>query len=96
MATMKEQRIVGVLKELSKRVSEYNTAMSDLIDDFNLKRRAPMQIRKRAQKCVAMACIVISRFTSIASSACIDRDSELVKVFNRRCEVFTELELFFH
>ena len=94
--TMREQRIAIVLNELSIRVAEYNTTMEDLIDDFNQGRRASMQIRKRAQKFIAMADKVMCRFLAIASENNISEDCDLVKVFHKRRATFNKLELFFH
>ena len=96
MTTMKEQRIVGILKELSRRVAEYNTTMQDLIDDFNNGRRASMQIRKASCKCIAMADVAMCRFIAIASANGIDENYELYRRFHRRRVAFNELELFFH
>lgn len=93
---MREQRIVEVLKELSGRVAEYNTTMDNLIDDFFQKRVASMQIRKRAQKCIAMADVVMCRFLAIASANHISEDCALVEVFHKRRATFNKLELFFH
>ena len=96
MVTMREERIIGILKELSQRVAEYNTTMDNLMDDFFQKRRASMQIRKRAQKCIAMADVVMCRFLAIASANHISEDCALVEVFHKRRTTFNKLELFFH
>ena len=96
MVTMREQRIVMVLNDLSIRVAEYNTTMEDLMDDFNQMRRASMQIRKRAHKCIAMADVVMRRFLAIASANHFDEECALVRVFHKRRTKFIELELFFH
>ena len=96
MVTMREQRIVWILSALSGRVAEYNTTMEDLIDDFNHSRRASMQIRKRAHKCIAMADVVMCRFLAIASANHISEDCALVEVFHKRRATFNKLELFFH
>lgn len=96
MVTMREERIIGVLKELSQRVAEYNTTMDNLIDDFFQKRRASKQILKQAQKCIAMADVVMCRFLSIASANHISEDCALVEVFHKRRATFNKLELFFH
>ena len=96
MVTMREERVVGVLKELSNRVAEYNTTMDNLIDDFFQKRVASMQIRKRAHKCIAMADVVMCRFLAIASANHFDKECALVEGFHRRRAKFNELELFFH
>ena len=96
MVTMREQRIVWILSALSGRVAEYNITMEDLIEDFNHSRRASMQIRKRAQKCIAMADVVMCRFLAIASANHFDEKCVLVEGFHRRRAKFYELELFFH
>ena len=96
MVTMREQRIVWILSALSGRVAEYNTTMEDLIDDFNHSRRASMQIRKRAQKCIAMADVVMCRFLAIASANHFDEKCVLVEGFHRRRAKFYEHELFIH
>lgn len=96
MRTMREQRIVWILSELSRRVAECNTTMRDLEDDFNHSRRASMQIRKAAQKCIAMADVAMCRFLSIATANHFDEDCALVEVFHKRRTVFNELEQFFH
>lgn len=96
MVTMREERIIGILKELSQRVAEYNTTMDNLMDDFFQKRRASKQILKRAQKCIAMADVVMCRFLAIASANHISEDCALVEVFHKRRATFNKLELFFH
>ena len=96
MVTMREERVVGVLRELSNRVAEYNTTMEILQDDFFQKRRASMQIRKAAQKCIAMADVVMCRFLAIASANKFSEDCALVEVFHKRRATFNKLELFFH
>lgn len=96
MRTMKEQRIVWILSELSSRVAEYNTTMSDLISDFNHSRRPSMQIRKDAKKCIRMADVMMCRFLAIASANHFDEDCAMVETFHKRRTVFNELELFFH
>ena len=94
--TMREQRIIEVLKGLSDRLAEYNTTMDDLIDSFNQRRMASMQIRKRANSCIDMADVVIRRFLAIADRNHIDADISLLSVFDKRRMKFIELELFFH
>ena len=94
--TMREQRIIEVLKGLSNRLAEYNTTMDDLIDSFNQRRMVSMQIRKRANRCIDMADTVIRRFLAIADRNHIDADSSLLSVFDKRRMKFIELELFFH
>ena len=96
MVTMREERTIGILKELSQRVAEYNTTMDNLMDDFFQKRRASMQIRKASHKCIAMADVVMCRFLAIASANHISEDCDLVEVFHKRCATFNKLELFFH
>lgn len=96
MRTMKELRIVWILSELSSRVAEYNTTMSDLISDFNHRRRPSMQIRKDAMKCMRMADVMMCRFLAIASANHFDEDCAIVETFHKRRAVFNELELFFH
>ena len=93
--TMREQRVVGILKELSQRVASYNTTMEDLMDDFLQGRRPSMQIRKRSHKCIAMADVVMCRFLSIASANHISEDCDLVEVFHKRRATFNKLYLFF-
>ena len=92
---MREQRIVWILSELSRRVAECNTTMDMLQDDFNHGRRASMQIRKAAQKCMNDAVVAINRFTKIASANDFDRDCAMVEVFGKRCKKNEELCLFF-
>ena len=94
--TMREQRVVRVLHILSDRLAEYNTTMDDLIDSFNNGRMASMQIRKKANKCIAMADVVILRFLSIADMNHVGADTSLFSVFEKRRIKFNELELFFH
>ena len=96
MVTMREERIIGILKELSQRVAEYNTTMEMLQDDFFQKRRAFKQILKRAHKCIDMADVVMCRFLAIASANHISEDCALVEVFHKRRTTFNKLELFFH
>lgn len=96
MRTMREERIFGVLAELSGRVAEYNTTMQTLIDDFDGNRRAYMQIRKAAMKCMAMADTMMCRFLAIARENHIEEDWSICKVFHARRTKFNELELFFH
>ena len=93
---MREERIIGILQELSKRVAGYNVTMRELQDDFDNGRRASMQIRKNAQKCMAMADVTIRRFLAIASRNNIDQEWSICKVFDSRRMKFVELELFFH
>ncbi len=94
--TMREQRIIEVLKGLSGRLAEYNTTMDDLIDSFNQRRMASMQIRKAAQKCMDMADVTICRFLQIADRNHVCADTSLFVLFDKRRMKFTELELFFH
>ena len=94
--TMREQRIVALLSDLSIRVAELNTTMEDLMDEFNHSRRASMQIRKRAHECIAMADVAMCRFLAIARANHFDEECAMIKVFHRRRAKFNELELFFH
>ena len=96
MTTMKEQRIVWILSELSRRIAEYNTTMDDLKDDFNHSRRASMQIRKAAHKTIAMADVAMNRFLAIASANNINEECPMFETFHKRCKMFNHLELFFH
>lgn len=93
---MREQRIVGILNDLSIRVAEYNTTMEDLQEDFTHGRRASMQIRKAAMRCIKQADVAICRFLSMANVNHIDTECALVTVFHKRRTKFNELELFFH
>ena len=95
MTTMKEQRIVGILNELSIRVAEYNTTLEDLRDDFNHRRRASMQIRKAAHKCINDSTIVKDRFLSIAIEFELDEDCALFSIFKKRMAMNDELAKFF-
>ena len=94
--TMREQRIVAILNDLSIRVAEYNTTMDDLMDSFNQGRMASKQILKRAHRCIAMADVAMCRFLAIARTNHFDEECALVKVFHRRRAKFNKLELFFH
>lgn len=95
MKTMREQRIVCVLSELSCRVAEYNTTMEMLQDDFNHSRRASMQIRKAAQKCINHANVVMCRFIDIANSIGMNEDCAMMETFHRRRVVFNHYEQYF-
>lgn len=96
MTTMREQRIVGILKQLSSRVAEYNTTMEDLQEDFTHGRRASRLIVKEAMRCIKDADVAMCRFLSIANRNHVDEDCALVTVFHKRRVKFNELELFFH
>lgn len=95
MTTMREQRIVSILSELSIRIAEYNTTLSDLRDDFNHGRRASMQIRKSAQKCIKNSATTRDRFINIASANNLDKDVALYSIFRRRVFMNNELTEFF-
>lgn len=95
MTTMKEQRIVGILNELSIRVAEYNTTLVDLRDDFIHGRRASMQIRKAAHKYINSSAIVKNRFLSIAIEFELDEDCALFSIFKKRTAMNDELTKFF-
>lgn len=95
MTTMKEQRIVGVLNELSIRVAEYNTTLVDLRDDFIHGRRASMQIRKAAHKCINDSTIVKDRFLCVAFDFELDEDCALFSIFKKRMAMNDELTKFF-
>jgi hypothetical protein len=92
---MRQQRIIWVLSELSSRVAECNTTMEMLQDDFNHSRRASMQIRKAAHKCIAMANVVMCRFIDIANSIGMDEDCAMMETFHRRRVVFNHYEQYF-
>lgn len=96
MGTMREERIVSILQDLSNRVATYITTMDDLQEDFYHGRRASMQIRKAATKCIAMADTAMCRFLAIARENHIEEDWAICKVFHARRTKFNELELFFH
>lgn len=95
MTTMKEQRIVDILNELSIRVAEYNTTLEDLRDDFNHKRKASMQIRKTAHKCINNSAIVKDRFLSIAIEFGLDEDCAMFSIFKKRMAMNDKLVEFF-
>ena len=95
MTTMKEQRIVGILNELSIRVAEYNTTLVDLREEFIYGRRASMQIRKAAHKCINDSTIVKDRFLSIAIEFELDEDCALFSIFKKRMAMNDELAKFF-
>lgn len=95
MTTMKEQRIVGILNELSIRIAEYNTTLDNLRDDFNHGRRASMQIRKAAHKCISNSAIVKDRFLSIAIEFGLDEDCTLFSIFKKRMAMNDGLMKFF-
>lgn len=95
MTTMREQRIVSILSELSIRVAECNTTLDDLRDDFNHRRRASMQIRKAAHKCIDNSAIVKDRFLSIAIEFELDDDCALFSIFKKRMAMNEGLTKFF-
>lgn len=96
MGTMREERIFGILLELSNRVASYITTMDDLQEDYHQGRRANMQIRKAAMKCIAMADTMMCRFQTIALENHVEEDWAICKVFHARRKKFNALELFFH
>lgn len=95
MTTMKEQRIVGILNELSIRVAVYNTTLDDLRDDFIHRRRASMQIRKSAHKCINNSNIVKNRFLNIAIEFELNEDCAMFSIFKKRVATNDELANFF-
>lgn len=95
MTTMKEQRIVGILNELSIRVAEYNTTLVDLREEFIYGRRASMQIRKAAHKCIISSCVVKNRFLNIAIENKFDEDCAMFSIFKKRMAMNDELVKFF-
>lgn len=95
MATMREERIISILAELSNRIASANTTMTDLQDDFNQSRRPSMQIRKRAQKCMSDTNVFIERYESIFASFGFDSDSYGYKRFSSRVKTFYYFSEFF-
>ena len=68
MTTMKEQRIVEILGELSDRVAHLSYYLSELREEFTYRRRPNMQIRKDAQRTIESGLIYIKRLISIAKA----------------------------
>jgi hypothetical protein len=95
MTTMKEQRIIEILNELSFRVAVYNTTLDDLCDDFIHRRRASMQIRKSAHKCINNSTIVKDRFLNIAIEFGLNEDCAMFSIFKKRAATNDELAKFF-
>lgn len=95
MITMRLDRVVGVLQELSNRLGGLNSTMDTLQEDYKYKRMASMQIRKAANKCREEAEIAMKRFLAISETNQVDKDWAVMTVFYNRRMKFYELEKFF-
>lgn len=95
MTTMKEQRIVEILGELSDRVAHISCDLCELRDDFNYRRRPNMQIRKDANKLISDGLILTKRFFSIAKSFGMELGIPMYDTFLCRYEKFTSRASFF-
>ena len=95
MTTMKEQRIVEILNELSDRVAHASCDLGELQDDFSFRRRPNMQIRKDANKLIEQGFVMTKRFFSIAKNFGMDLGNPMYDTFLCRYEKFTSRASFF-
>ena len=95
MTTMKEQRIVEILGDLSDRVAHISCDLCELMDDFNNRNRPNMQIRKDANRLINDGCVLSKRFFSIAKNFGMDLGNSMYDTFLCRYDKFTSRASFF-
>ena len=95
MRTMREQRIVEILGELSDRVAHVSCDLCELQDDFNYRHRPNMQIRKDANKLIENGLIMTKRFMSIAKQFGMNEGIPMYDTFMCRYNKFTDRASFF-
>ena len=82
--TMKQVRVAAILNQLYERLGASLTTLEDLEEDFNSHRRATMQVRKLAQRCMKDTDVYCNRFYAMAEKNQVDKEWCIVQRFNQR------------
>lgn len=93
--TMRISRIQDLMNELYDRLGSALATLEMLKDDYEHHRRAAMQVRKGAQRCMADTNVFIDRFYAIGKNEGIDEEWCTVKKFNERYRVYVQRCIYF-
>lgn len=84
MNTMKQIRVAMILNQLYDRLGESMNTLEDLMNDFAMHRRAPMQVRKLSQRCMNDTSVFCNRFYAMVEKNQVDKEWCTVQKFNQR------------
>lgn len=95
MNTMKQIRVAEVLNELYDRLGAALNTLEDLMNDYAMHRRATMQVRKLAQRCMKDTNVLCNRFYAMVKQNKVDEDWCIVKKFNHRYQTYVNRCIYF-